>query len=123
MPVYKHDEFIPLTGEVNLWRYLDFDKFKSLLETRSLFFCRADKFSDPFEGSVPKKEADYRMTTFKNHAEFFQRPFDEQQALENIKGIQGLHQRFKRGVAVNCWQINETESDAMWRLYLKDNEG
>lgn len=123
MPIYKHDNFISLEAEVNLWRYLDFDKFRSLLESKSLFFCRADKFSDPFEGSLPKNEADYRLITYKNDSHYFQNSYDEVQALKNIAGIKSLHQRFKRGVIINCWHINEAESDAMWRLYLKDNEG
>lgn len=123
MPIYNHDNYLSLNTEVRLWRYLDFFKFKSLLETKSLFFCRADKFSDPFEGSLPKKEAECRIKTFKDQAFYFQQTFDKDSALKNIIEIQNLHKRFKRGVVVNCWQINETESDAMWRLYLKDNEG
>ena len=123
MPVYNHDNYIPLSTGAKLWRYLDFEKFESLLKTKSLFFCRADKFSDPFEGSIPKKEAEYRMTTYKSHSTSFNYPFDEQKALNNIKGIQTLHEKFKKGVVINCWHINESESDSMWRLYLKDNEG
>lgn len=34
-----------------LWRYVDFAKFLQMLETRSLFFPRADKFEDTFEGT------------------------------------------------------------------------
>jgi hypothetical protein len=123
MPIYNHQNYISLEPGATVWRYLDFDKFKSLLETKSLFFCRTDKFSDPFEGSIPRRESEFRLTTYKNHAEQFQYVFDEEKAMQNIKGIQGTHQNFKRGVVVNCWHINETESDAMWRLYLKNNEG
>ncbi len=123
MPIYNHHNYIPLEAGATVWRYLDFDKFKSLLETKSLFFCRTDKFSDPFEGSIPRRESEFRLTTYKNHANQFQYEFDEEKAIENIKGIQLRHQKFKRGVVVNCWHINETESDAMWRLYLKSNEG
>lgn len=43
-----------------LWRYMDFVKFISLLETNTLFFARADKLGDPFEGSFPKKNATVR---------------------------------------------------------------
>lgn len=123
MPIYNHQNYIPLENGAKVWRYLDFDKFKSLLETKSLFFCRDDKFSDPFEGSIPRREAEFRLTIYKNHATRFQYEFDEEKAVENIKGLQATHQKFKRGVIVNCWHINETESDAMWRLYLKSNEG
>ncbi len=36
-----------------LRRYMSFEKFVSLLGTKSLFFTRADKFEDPFEGFMP----------------------------------------------------------------------
>ncbi len=39
-----------------IYRYLDLEKFEYLLRDCALFFCRSDKFSDPFEASVPKKE-------------------------------------------------------------------
>ena len=35
-----------------LWRYMTFTKFASLLTKKALFFARADKFGDPFEGSL-----------------------------------------------------------------------
>ncbi len=123
MPIYNHQNYIPLDAAATVWRYLDFDKFQSLLDTKSLFFCRADKFSDPFEGSIPRHESEFRINTYKHHAEQFQYEYDEEQALKNIRGIQLTHQNFKRGVIINCWHINESESDAMWRLYLKSNEG
>lgn len=123
MPLYEHECFIPLEKGATLWRYLDFEKFQSLLETKALFFCRADKFSDPFEGSIPKLEADYRLHAHKKAAAEDGDEFDEKLALDNILNLQGLHERIKRATTINCWHINNNESDAMWRLYLKDNEG
>jgi hypothetical protein len=38
--------------ETRLWRYMDFAKFVSLLETRSIHFARADVLGDSFEGAV-----------------------------------------------------------------------
>ncbi len=123
MPQYEHQVFIPLKEEVTLWRYIDLERFKSLLETKSLFFCRADKFSDPFEGSIPKLEADYRINVQQMLAEKSDRVFDENVALRNIDGLSKQHQLQKKSTIINCWHINQNESDAMWRLYLKDNEG
>ena len=37
--------------DVQLWRYMNFAKFVSTLETRQLFFTRADKLDDSFEGA------------------------------------------------------------------------
>ena len=38
-------------AETQLWRFIDFPKFVSLLDQRALFFTRADKLEDPFEGT------------------------------------------------------------------------
>lgn len=45
---------IPLPKDRDiLWRYLSFEKFVSLLSTKSLYFATANQFEDPFEGHVP----------------------------------------------------------------------
>ncbi len=38
-----------------IWRYMNFTKFVNLIDSESLFFCRADKFHDKWEGVFPKK--------------------------------------------------------------------
>jgi hypothetical protein len=105
MTIEKHRCMIPISPRKVLMRYIDLAKFHDMLETSSLFFCRADKFSDPFEGSLPKREYDYR-----NKQGF-------------VEGFEQLHLKMKKFTLINCWHINENESDAMWRLYLKTNEG
>jgi len=123
MPIITHDSEIPLEDNAIIWRYMDIEKYESLLRERALFFCRADKFSDPFEGSLPKREADYRIEEAKYHFQRNRKPFDKELAMKNIEATGDLHVKYKRGTVVNCWHINNNESDAMWRLYLKDNEG
>jgi len=44
-----------MDDESIIWRFMDFTKFVSLLETNSLFFCRLDKLGDPFGGINPNK--------------------------------------------------------------------
>ncbi len=39
----------PENEEIKVWRYMDFTKLISLIDTSSLFFTRADQFNDPFE--------------------------------------------------------------------------
>ena len=48
-----HPNFSPPEPGAVLWRYMDFTKFVSLLDTQSLYLARADQLSDPFEGSFP----------------------------------------------------------------------
>lgn len=123
MAVNKHPCFISLEPGTTIWRYMDLQKFKSLLETKSLFFCRADKFSDPFEGSIPKREAENRPKEFWKIAQSPGYNFGHKEVEENIQILQSGHRKFKTKCIVNCWHINNSESDAMWKLYLKSNEG
>ena len=124
MPIISHKALIPAEDQLEIWRYLDLDKFESLLNTSSLFFCRTDKFSDPFEGSVPKKEFHHRAIEQKKISRInFKKILSDEDADESSKSIGEFHKRLKRCFVVNCWHINDGESDAMWRLYLKTNEG
>lgn len=123
MAIREHENHIELEDNAILWRYISFEKYCSLLETSALFFCRADKFSDPFEGSILTREADYRISEEKHLAQQQNRDYDEQQARKNSEDMAGLHRKIISAVTVNCWHINKNESDAMWQLYLKNNEG
>jgi hypothetical protein len=91
--------------DTKIWRYLDFTKFISLLDTSKLFFTRADLFEDTFEGSLPKKNAELRS----RYADI-----DERSKISEL---------WPRFTAVSCWHENEHESAAMWKLYLKSGEG
>jgi len=98
-----------------IWRYMSLDKFESMLDTRALFFCRADRFSDPYEGSITRRVFENRSTNFRN--------FFPQKAKENENTISTLHKSNKKLHIINCWHINNSENDSMWKLYLKSNEG
>lgn len=64
---------------------------------------------DPFEGTIPKKEVESRIKSLDDP--------------ESNESISNLHKKLKGQFLVNCWHINNGENDAMWRLYLKDNDG
>ena len=53
-----HKELEKITSpkdDAILWRYMSLEKFANILATKSLFFTRADKFEDTFEGHVPRQ--------------------------------------------------------------------
>ena len=52
----EHPTFSPPPDDAVLWRYMDFTKFVSFLDKSSLFFARADKLGDPFEGAPLQNE-------------------------------------------------------------------
>lgn len=64
--MYKlHEAFNTPEERKKIWRYMDFTKFASMLEKKELFFARADKLGDPFEGSYPKENVQQREIRLK----------------------------------------------------------
>ena len=123
MSIHPHPVYTPIGPDATLWRYMSLEKFQRLLADRALFFCRADKFSDIYEGSIPRREAEHRINESRRAADFYGQPFDEAAALATIKDRAAFHQAFKYATIVNCWHINPNESDGMWRLYMDNNDG
>jgi hypothetical protein len=98
----------PVDPDVALWRYMDLARFMSLLESRALFFARADIMVDKCEGS---------MTT----ANVTRRP---SQLGENMVTQMANPFRLVRKVTyLSCWHVSNVESAAMWGLYQADGRG
>lgn len=115
----EHPVFVqPGNENVKVWRYMDFTKLVSLIDSRRLFFTRADKFEDPFEGSWPRINVLARQ----------QAPADLPDAsrenyLNAMASLGRFTKQYVKRNAINCWHMNEHESAAMWKLYLKSDEG
>ena len=119
----KHSGFKKPKGKsksLTIWRYMDFTKFVSLLETKSLFFSRVDMLLDPFEGSVTEMNLKARNAFFN----YVRRSGLPEEAMIQLRIDEpDLSKKWRKSVFVNCWGINKHESAAMWKLYLKSNEG
>ena len=110
----KHSRLtLEYPDSIKIWRYMDSTKFVNLLDTESLFFCRADKFDDKWEGTFPKKMIDKFSLDKKN-----------------IKSDDGneyswCEWQIKKEAPshlINCWYMNDHESDAMWKLYSSNKQ-
>jgi len=101
--------------DTKIWRYLDFTKFLSLLDTKSLFLSRSDMFNDSFEGAITAKTQTAREETYRRISS---ENFDE-----GIEQHNQLMERLRYYTHINCWHINENESDAMWKIYVKHGNG
>ena len=115
--VSSHQVFIdPPQLNQKIWRYMDFTKFVGLLNSQELYFTRPDKFEDVFEGS-------FSQATIRDIEANFQGT-PEQMAHQKMLLTQGLFKKASTLLnGVNCWHMNDHESAAMWKLYLKSNEG
>ncbi|MFC2123123.1 hypothetical protein ACFLRP_05510 [Bacteroidota bacterium] len=96
-----------------IWRYMDFAKFVSLLDKSALYFARADKLGDPFEGSHGKAYVDEMKSAFR----------DGEEANKAFSKLSSVYKKIVKFTFISCWHLNEHESDAMWKLYLGNNKG
>lgn len=103
---------VPRNKNVMIWRYMDFTKFVSLLDKKALFFSRADKLGDPFEGAMTK-------VNLKKRKKLYGRKMSKDQ----IKGLGKFFGLMPKQTFINCWCMRDYESAALWRLYLQSNEG
>lgn len=101
----------PKNKDAQVWRYIDFTKFVSLLEKKSLYFTRADKFDDPFEGSYSKSNVVKRPEVYKKLPGY------------QVGEMSKHYKMWPKFTFLNCWHLNNFESAAMWKLYLKSNDG
>jgi hypothetical protein len=79
-----------------VWHYMTLAKFIALLDTGALFFCRLDCLNDDYEGSLPQRWRHERRSA----------PRETAQA-----------RKLRESCFVNCWNMSDDESEALWRLY------
>ena len=116
--MYEPHPIFELPADLNMqiWRYMDFTKFVAMLERDSLWFARADCLDDPFEGAYTKPMVE-KYVAAKGRTK------EEKMVEAYNRLVLDLAKNGLRSFYVNWWQINSGESDAMWKLYLKSDEG
>lgn len=121
----NHPTFIaPDNKDAKIWRFIDIEKFCSLLHNESLHFARVTTFDDPYEGTMPEyneKMGEIFYSEVKHR-------FKDQEQFENylkqrIPHMKNLYNELRKIVVVNCWHLNEYESASMWKLYTNNYTG
>lgn len=114
----------------SLWRYLDLAKFVSMLGSRGIHFTSANQLGDSWEGA---KGATSNKAAWDAH---FRKSFEqairnpppgftntmsdseiEARAKDLLNQLASLNMLALRTTYVSCWHENESESEALWRLY------
>ena len=76
-------------------------------------FTRVDRLSDPFEGSYSKPNINARSESSSYNSNYG----------DNCENMSEVFKKLREYAFVNCWHINDDESAAMWKSYLKSDEG
>jgi hypothetical protein len=148
--VYAMSE-VKILGNIDtsteIWRYLTIEKLIDIFENKRLYFTPLHEYSktDPFEGYLP-------FVAMEAHAKIYKKQYDELKSFFKKMELDkpktqlnptalALYEKAKikfkeyelhpsrifnsitRDIRVNCWHMNVHESDAMWRLYSKKDNG
>lgn len=98
----------PVPDSTIIWRYSKFERFRSILETHSLWFSRPFVFEDQWEGQFPPS---YLRGT-RQYAKDSGISFDEFEPELRNRLLLHRYAHF-----VSCWHISDHESEAMWKFY------
>lgn len=97
-----------------IWRYMDFASLYALLQSKSLFFRRLDKYTDQYEGALPDEVISYLIDSWSSFPLFSKE--DSQKMVDDFcSRLRG----FNTGTLCNSWVLNEKEVYAMWKIYLR----
>lgn len=114
VPYNPHPFFSPADSGAKVWRYMDFTKFVSLLDTSALFFSRADQLSDAWEGAHTAENLRRRQAV---------RGVNNKDEAVVIDSVSQFYRSLRLHTFMSCWHLNDVESAAMWKLYVSHNEG
>lgn len=102
-------------NEITIWRYMDFIKFLSLIESRSLFLTKVNKMSDLLEGKYPMNTRRSWERAHMHLPQFWRDVIIENQT-ENYKTL-------KETTYISCWRADDKSSYHMWDAYTKRIDG
>jgi len=103
----------PEDDTVVLWRYMDVQKFRWLVENSRLFMPSVVRLGDPLEGTAPKG----RIIWWQREAENANSE-EHRHIIENNRAfISGVSQILRNNYYVSCWHMNQSENHAMWQCY------
>jgi hypothetical protein len=117
--MFQHnDEFQQPEDAAVLWRYQDLPRYIDLLLKGQLFFSRADKFEDPFEGKYTLQSKHELVEQLKKN-----KKEDVIKAKEKVEKLTKEHIEKRAFVTINSWHNNTDENYAMWKIYARGDYG
>jgi hypothetical protein len=122
-PAADHPIFTPPSDpNIKIWRYMDFTKYVSMLDTGGLYFSRSDLLGDPFEASSSQANIALRLQDYEETIEQLGVSSGAGAAENYVASYSKILEWHRQWLYVNSWHMNEYESAAMWGLYAKTDE-
>jgi hypothetical protein len=121
-PAFKQ----PLDTDGKIWQYMELAEFVSMLNRKALFFAKANKLRDPYEGIIPQYSNVIRSSGNEEgrQKQNFQGKYEFNHLNHRVPHTMiEQFQMYRQLVLINPWHCNEYESAAMWNLYSHENAG
>ena len=101
------DQLEPENQEVEIWRFMKFNRFNDLITSSELYFCRADRFENDKREGLPPEEL---LAMLGLH------PLDinDRRTLAHYMGTLAQN---RESFYVSCWHLFREETLRMWREY------
>lgn len=93
------------SSDADLWRYIDFTQFVSILENQELWFSSVAEFFDPFEGALPKAALHDLADGLRD------------EVAEPDRIVARMYDALRYMTYASCWHQRDHETAAMWQLY------
>jgi hypothetical protein len=115
----------PPDTDGKIWQYMELAEFVSMLNRKALFFVKANKLRDPYEGIIPQYSNAIRSSGNKEgQKQNFQGKYELNHLNHRVpQTMIEQFQMYRQLVLINPWHYNEYESAAMWHLYSHENAG
>lgn len=124
---YAHPCFAePSNDQIKIWRYLTLPKFIDLLNSKELFFTRADllRADDKSEGArltnagrAGLKALESLVANNIDLTHPLHPSLTAKQMVEILARGEEAQEGMLKRYFVNCWHMNEHENFAMWKVY------
>lgn len=106
------------SSDADIWRYLNFTQLQSILERKKMWFSNINQFEDPYEGTIPQPNVEEEIQEIVDKADVSR---DLAQTLHSI--FYSSAEEYVQSGYVNCWNLSEYESAALWEQYLDSSQG
>ena len=103
---------LPDNLDTPVWRYMDLDKFQSLLNEKALYLCRADRLQDRFEGTYSRRQIIEMEDWFKK--------IDEPHMIESERE---RRRKDRLKTYISSWCMSDCDLDLMWKGYVRNPPG
>lgn len=100
-----------------VWRYMSYARFVWLLQTRMLWYSRADLLGDPWEISLAGDQLAH-VISIAPISQIGELPRES-----TIQRAERIIKMWRMQTFVNCWRASDHESHALWQIYCPSSEG